>query len=56
MTPSCECTCHIHFGKEAADEIVRLRARVNELKLDIEASDADRHFHEDFYTPPEDEV
>jgi len=32
VTPSCECTCHIHFGKEAADEIERLRAEVARLE------------------------
>ena len=32
VTPSCECTCHIHFGKEAADEIERLRTEVKRLQ------------------------
>lgn len=40
---------------EAADEIELLRAQVIEMKLDIEASEADRQFHDDFYTPPEDD-
>jgi len=42
------------FAYMVADEIERLRAQVKKLELDIEASDADRHFHDDFYTPPED--
>lgn len=58
--------CCMHYECEAAEgcplcsavvdavgEIERLRARVKELELDVEASEADRHFHDDFYTPPE---
>ena len=41
------------YAEQDACEIERLRARVKELELDIDASEADRHFHEDFYTPPE---